>query len=104
MRDISLLKACGCIKGLTPAQLARLSAKAATLEQVKVFDFLKNEFGLKNRKIAAFIYYKVVERLTKRFGQMPHRLPEAERAKLKGVDRLGRLNEYKFREIAKYLS
>jgi len=35
---------------------------------------------------------------------MPHRLPEAERAKLKGVDRLGRLNEFKFREIAKYLS
>jgi len=68
MRDVSLLKASGCIKGLTPAQLARLSAKAATLEQVKVFDFLKNEFGLKNRKIAAFIYYKVVERLTKRLG------------------------------------
>jgi hypothetical protein len=66
--------------------------------------FLLKNFGLKNRTMAAFIYYSVVKRLTRQLGRKPHTLPNAERAKLRGPNLLGQLTDYKFREIAKYLS
>lgn len=72
--------------------------------QDDLYRFLLANFGLKQRKMAAFIYYNVVDRLTRQLGRKPHTLPDSERVKLRGADRLGRLNEGKFREIAKYLA
>jgi len=103
-RDVALLQSLGAIKGLGPEQLARLKLRVNQGSQDEVYSFLVSNFGLKARKMAAFIYYAVVARLTKKIGRKPHTLSDDERRKLQGPDRLGRLTEGKFREIAKYLA
>ncbi len=69
-----------------------------------MFKYLVKNFGLKDRRMAAFIYYKIVLRLSKKLGKKPHTLIPIEREIIKGKDRLARLHEGKFREIAKYLA